>query len=69
MRMVFIETKLFTSLFPQYLNNEEYRELQNYLMEMPEAGTIIRGSGDIRKLRWAARYGQIGWSTNYLLLG
>jgi len=51
--MVFIETALFTSLLPDYLSDEEYRELQNYLAEHPEAGNLIKGSGGIRKVRWA----------------
>lgn len=53
MKMTFIETTLFTSLATQYLTEEEYREMQNYLMELPESGKIIRGSGGIRKVRWA----------------
>ncbi len=51
--MIFIETILFTSLLPGYLNDNEYRKLQNYLAEQPEAGSLIRGSGGIRKIRWA----------------
>lgn len=51
--MVFVETSLFTRLVVEYLSDEEYRELQQYLMEHPEAGQIIRGSGGIRKMRWA----------------
>jgi hypothetical protein len=53
MKVTFIETTLFTSLISEYLGDEEYREMQNYLMELPEAGKIIRGSGGIRKLRWS----------------
>lgn len=53
MKMTFIETSLFTSLVNQYLTDEDYQELQNYLMELPEAGKIIRGSGGIRKVRWS----------------
>ena len=34
------------------MNEEEYRELQNLLVKMPNAGDIIRGSGGIRKIRW-----------------
>lgn len=49
---VFIETTHFSSLVSQYLNDEEYRELQHYLMRHPEIGNIIIGSGGIRKLRW-----------------
>jgi hypothetical protein len=50
----FIESKLFTRLVEEYLTDEEYRELQARLMEQPEAGAVIPGSGGVRKLRWRA---------------
>jgi hypothetical protein len=51
--LVFIETKLFTQLVKDYLNDEEYGELQQYIMKNPEIGKIITGSGGVRKIRWA----------------
>lgn len=51
--LVFIETKLFTQLVKEYLSDEEYGELQQYIMKNPEVGKIIRGSGGVRKVRWA----------------
>ncbi len=51
----FIETRLFTRLVQEYFSDEEYRRLQLELVKNPEAGPIIRGSGGVRKLRWAAR--------------
>lgn len=53
--MLFVETSRFTSALPRYLSEDEYRELQNFLMARPDAGDIIRGSGGIRKVRWGAR--------------
>lgn len=53
--MLFIETSAFSALIEDWLSDEEYRGLQSYLMERPDAGDIIRGSGGIRKLRWAAK--------------
>jgi hypothetical protein len=50
----FIETRLFTRLVQEYLTDDEYQELQMLLMEQPEAGAVIRGSGGVRKLRWRA---------------
>ncbi len=50
----FIETKLFTRLVQEYLSDDEYSKLQEALVANPEAGPVIRGSGGIRKLRWAA---------------
>lgn len=49
----FIETKLFTKLIEEYLDDESYAELQSRLIENPESGAIVRGSGGVRKLRWA----------------
>jgi mRNA-degrading endonuclease RelE of RelBE toxin-antitoxin system len=50
----FIETKLFTRLADEQLSDDELSRLQRYLNENPEAGDIIRESGGVRKLRWAA---------------
>ena len=50
----FIETRLFTRLVLQYLDDDEYRELQKVLMNKPETGIIIPGSGGLRKVRWRA---------------
>ncbi|MDP1930865.1 MAG: transcriptional regulator [Gammaproteobacteria bacterium] len=52
--MIFIETSVFTKLLPNYLTDEEYRGLQCYLLEDPDAGRIIKGSGGVRKVRWAS---------------
>ena len=50
----FVETRLFTRLVEEYLSDEQYVGLQQSLIEDPEAGSVIRGSGGVRKLRWAA---------------
>jgi mRNA-degrading endonuclease RelE of RelBE toxin-antitoxin system len=44
----------FTRLVQEYLNDDEYRELQKALMDNPETGKVIPGSGGVRKLRWRA---------------
>lgn len=36
-----------------YLDDDEYRELQQFLIQHPEAGTLVPGSGGVRKIRWA----------------
>ena len=51
--MIFIESNLFTKQLPDYLEDEEYRKLQNFLIETPDAGDVIQGAGGLRKLRWA----------------
>ncbi len=48
----FVETKLFTRLVEQYLTDEEYSALQRELIENPEVGSVIPGSGGVRKMRW-----------------
>ena len=50
----FIETRLFTRLVQDYLGDDEFRRLQIALLENPEAGDIIPGSGGIRKVPWRA---------------
>ena len=52
--MVFVETSLFSKLLGDYLRDDEYRLLQNHLIEYPNAGDVIRGSGGVRKVRWAS---------------
>lgn len=48
----FVETRLFTRLVKEYLSDDEYRELQRTLIDNPEAGVVVPGSGGVRKLRW-----------------
>jgi hypothetical protein len=48
----FIETKLFTRLVLEYLSDDEYQELQKVLINDPEAGAVVPGTGGVRKLRW-----------------
>lgn len=38
---------------PGYLTDDEYRALQSLLLQRPDAEVIIKGSGGIRKVRWA----------------
>jgi mRNA-degrading endonuclease RelE of RelBE toxin-antitoxin system len=51
--VVFIETPVFTRLVGDYFDDEEYGRLQSFLTLHPDAGKIIRGSGGLRKMRWA----------------
>ena len=52
--MIFIESKLFEKLREKYLEDDSYRQLQNFLLEQPLSGDIIQGTGGLRKLRWSA---------------
>ena len=49
---VFIESDVFDRVRGRYLDDDEYGELQQFMMQNPEAGAIARGSGGVRKLRW-----------------
>ena len=49
----FVESKLFTRLVGDYLTDDAYAELQGALAEAPERGSVVPGSGGVRKLRWA----------------
>ena len=49
----FIESSIFERVLPSYLDDDEYSELQQYLIQNPEAGEVVPGSGGLRKVRWA----------------
>ena len=53
--MIFVETPTFTKRVLDLLDDESYAALQAYLAHYPEAGKVIRGSGGMRKIRWAAK--------------
>jgi mRNA-degrading endonuclease RelE of RelBE toxin-antitoxin system len=50
--MIFIETPIFTREAQALLPDESYRKLQQAILVRPEAGSLIPGSGGLRKLRW-----------------
>jgi hypothetical protein len=49
----FVETPLFYKLIGDYLNDDEYAQLQIFLAANPEAGDVVKGSGGVRKVRWS----------------
>ena len=53
--VTFIESPLFTKLVHDYLTDDEHRGFQAFLATNPEAGSVVRGSGGVRKVRWARR--------------
>ena len=52
MKLVFFETPTFTRLLPEYLDDQEYRALQLTLLENPQMGDLMPGTGVFRKMRW-----------------
>lgn len=51
---VFIESRLFTRIVGDYLDDDSYAALQQRLIDHPTAGPVVRDSGGVRKIRWAA---------------
>lgn len=49
--MINIETPTFTRQITELLPDDLYRELQEALWVNPTQGTLIRGSGGLRKIR------------------
>lgn len=59
MKAVFVEMPVFEKCRSDYLNDDEYLELQNGLLKAPKKGEVIQGSGGLRKIRWVdARRGK-----------
>ena len=50
--MVIIETPIFTKLIVDLMPDDSYAKLQSELVERPDAGRVIRGTGGLRKIRW-----------------
>lgn len=51
--MIFIETPIFTKRLKELLDDDSYREFQNFLAVNPNAGDVIQGTGGLRKVRVA----------------
>lgn len=59
MRAVFVELPAFERHRSAYLDDDQYRNLQELLLLQPDAGARISGGGGIRKLRFGdARRGK-----------
>ena len=52
MKLTFIETPVFTELITDLLEDEDYRQMQEYLLIYPTAGNVIADTAGCRKLRW-----------------
>jgi len=53
MKATFIELPPFERHRQNYLDDESFRALQKILMENPEAGDVIQGTGGLRKIRFS----------------
>jgi hypothetical protein len=52
MKALFIELPPFERYCQDYLADNDYRNLQNFLLLSPKAGDVIAGTGGLRKLRF-----------------
>jgi len=50
--MVIVELPIFTKKLLELMDDENYRELQQALVEQPDLGDLIQGSSGLRKVRW-----------------
>jgi hypothetical protein len=50
--MVIIETTTFSRLIQELMRDDEYRALQEALVHYPDMGSLIKGGGGLRKVRW-----------------
>ena len=54
MKLTFIELPAFSRYREDYLDDDESRRLQAELLAHPTAGDVIKGTGDLRKLRFGS---------------
>ncbi len=50
--MVIIETRIFTRRIKELMSDDEYRALQETLVNRPDMGDVVQGTGGLRKVRW-----------------
>lgn len=50
--MVIIETSMFTRRIKELMSDDDYKDLQEALVNRPDMGAIIQGTGGLRKVRW-----------------
>lgn len=50
--MIIIETSVFTRRIKELMADDEYKELQEALLKRPDMGSLIQGTGGLRKVRW-----------------
>ncbi|HSY18644.1 MAG TPA: hypothetical protein VK815_09935 [Candidatus Acidoferrales bacterium] len=55
MAVIFVETPTFTKRVLGLLSDDSYGALQRHLAARPDDGDVMRGSGGLRKIRWAAK--------------
>ncbi len=54
--MIIVETTVFTRIITDLLTDDEYLELQEAIVNRPDIGDLIKGSGGLRKVRWKTAF-------------
>ncbi len=49
---IVVKTPVFEKQWPLYWNEDERGEFAAYIAEFPSAGSVVPGSGGVRKVRW-----------------
>ena len=49
----FIELSAFSRYREDYFTDDQFAELQGFLLDNPTAGDVVPGTGGVRKLRWS----------------
>lgn len=52
MKALFVELPAFERYRQDYFDDQVFRDFQNLLLENPEAGDVIEGTGGLRKIRF-----------------
>jgi len=47
-----VESPIFQKLWPRYWDEDERAEFATFIALNPDSGSVIRGSGGVRKIRW-----------------
>ena len=55
MKAIFVESIIFEKLKSNYLSEDEFRDLQLVLLSNPKTGSVIQGTGGLRKVRFGAK--------------
>lgn len=56
MKVEFVSFDVFNKIWDDLgLTDDDLKDLQEYLIINPETGSVIQGTGGVRKIRWALR--------------
>lgn len=68
MKRIFIETNSFRKKIDGIANSELLIHVQNEILKNPKSGTIIKGTGGIRKIRIKDPFNKIGKRSAYRII-